>query len=136
MVFNYLKPAMIEFKTRITFSNLGNVIFGLLQVFIYQSEMPYHLNIIVMSNFSLSVVSNSVSSCDSQVFNTSQQIGVRYHIPDGNNWLLFLRIWKALKFDNSNLYQRILPPHRTTISSFDSCREMVKERCIRTIIPI
>ena len=41
-----------------------------------------------------------------------------------------------IEFDISVLYQKILPPHGTAISSFDSCREMVKERRIRTVIPI
>ena len=47
-----------------------------------------------------------------------------------------MQLYWSLLFDISFLYQQILPPHGTAISSFDSCREMVKERRIRTVIPI
>ena len=64
----------------ITLSNLRNIIFGLLEILIHQCKVPDHLDVIIMSNFPLSIVSNSISTRDTQVFDTSQQISVCYHV--------------------------------------------------------
>ena len=80
--FNYSLIIYFASINLLTFSNLRDIIFGLFQVFIHQSEMSYHLDVIVMSDFSLSIISNSVSTSDTQIFDASQQIGVGYHVPN------------------------------------------------------
>ena len=63
-----------------TFSDLGNVIFGLLEILVHQSEMTNQLNIVIMRDFSLAVVTNSIRSRYSKVLNASQKIRVCYHV--------------------------------------------------------
>ena len=87
---------------------LRHIVLGLIQVLITKGKVSNELDVVVMGDPPLSIIPDSISDCDAQVLNASQQVRISNHVS----------------------------PHCAAVGHLYSSRQMVEENRISSVVPV